>query len=370
MQLPGEALVIKMWETLTEKGIGSLLRPWSIRRDGRASTDARREEMLVLAQTELDIEAIRRGEKELDKEGNLVSVPLLSHQEQEVISAQLEAPPLMKLLENITHQKMADVLHDEVTISKILLHAEEELLKGGGEEPVKVTILKMLVHAEQELLKGGDEEPKEYVADDWLRRWRDSAKDISSDDLQQLWGKILAGEFRNPGTYSLRTLEFVKSLTQGEAEAIASIGPYTMGCFGVIFNEPNGFMEDKGIDSRKLVELQELGILLNAQPYPYWVSTNESGRFCNVLLVGSKVIFITSPVTSQELTFSAFCLTKLGKEMLSLGQFDADEDYVLHVARCIKAKGFNVQVGRWWAFGREARMFDLGEISMFDLKDV
>jgi len=47
VDFPGEKLIIKMWETLTEKGVGGLLRPWQIRREGRTTTDVRKEELLV-----------------------------------------------------------------------------------------------------------------------------------------------------------------------------------------------------------------------------------------------------------------------------------------------------------------------------------
>ena len=43
MEFPGEKLVIRLWETVTEKGIGSWLRPWQNRREGRAQIDVQQE---------------------------------------------------------------------------------------------------------------------------------------------------------------------------------------------------------------------------------------------------------------------------------------------------------------------------------------
>ena len=65
MDFPGEQLVIKLWETVAEKGIGSLFKPWQMRREGRASIDLKREELLVIAQAERDADLIRRGELSL-----------------------------------------------------------------------------------------------------------------------------------------------------------------------------------------------------------------------------------------------------------------------------------------------------------------
>ncbi|MEW6673943.1 MAG: hypothetical protein AB1427_19795 [Thermodesulfobacteriota bacterium] len=56
MEWPGEQLLIKMWETHSEKGIGSLLRPWQIKREGFAHIELRRAELIALAQAEKDAE--------------------------------------------------------------------------------------------------------------------------------------------------------------------------------------------------------------------------------------------------------------------------------------------------------------------------
>lgn len=54
--------------------------------------------------------------------------------------------------------------------------------------------------------------------DDWVTRFFRYAQDISSEQMQVLWGRILAGEIRRPGAFSLRTLDFVRNMTKTEAE--------------------------------------------------------------------------------------------------------------------------------------------------------
>lgn len=56
MGWPGEQLVIRLWDTLSEKGVGSLLRPWQMKREGMAQIEIRRAELLALAQAEKDAE--------------------------------------------------------------------------------------------------------------------------------------------------------------------------------------------------------------------------------------------------------------------------------------------------------------------------
>lgn len=60
--------------------------------------------------------------------------------------------------------------------------------------------------------------------DDWVTRFLKYAQDVSSEQMQGLWGRILAGEIRRPGTYSLRTLDFVRNMTKPEAELLQHVG--------------------------------------------------------------------------------------------------------------------------------------------------
>ena len=52
MEFPGEKLVIKMWETIFDKGIASWLQPWHEKRVAKAKIKIRELDMLALAKAE------------------------------------------------------------------------------------------------------------------------------------------------------------------------------------------------------------------------------------------------------------------------------------------------------------------------------
>ena len=52
---------------------------------------------------------------------------------------------------------------------------------------------------------------------DWLMRFFDAVGYISSEELQQLWGRVLAGEVKKPRSCSLRTLDILRNMTSEEA---------------------------------------------------------------------------------------------------------------------------------------------------------
>jgi uncharacterized repeat protein (TIGR03899 family) len=58
----------------------------------------------------------------------------------------------------------------------------------------------------------------ENIDQDWITRFFKIAEDISNDEMQKLWGRILSGEVKQPGSFSLRTLNLLKDLNKQEAE--------------------------------------------------------------------------------------------------------------------------------------------------------
>jgi len=58
----------------------------------------------------------------------------------------------------------------------------------------------------------------ENVDDDWIAQFFSTAKDVSNEMMQDVWGRVLAGEINKPGSYRLRSLECLKVLSQEEAE--------------------------------------------------------------------------------------------------------------------------------------------------------
>ncbi len=59
----------------------------------------------------------------------------------------------------------------------------------------------------------------EDIDPDWFNQFIQQAEEISSKLMQELWGKILAGEIARPGTFSFKSLTILKRMTNKEAIA-------------------------------------------------------------------------------------------------------------------------------------------------------
>lgn len=268
MEIPGEALVAKLWETVADKGIANLLKPWQMRREGRASIELRREEALVMAQAERDADLIRRGEislVEVNSPPRALADRSITREGKKRIEPYFDSNELVRMATNVA---LADTVRRELNVANALLHAEAEL-ENDTQTP-----------------------PDESIDNDWLFRWRDCASQVSSDELQTLWGKILAGEIKAPGSYSLRTLEFLKNLSQSEAAAITKLSQFVINEH-MIFKDPD-LLSNEGISFDFLLNMENLGVISGAglNLHTTWEST-ETSHFICALTSNEMVLVIT-----------------------------------------------------------------------------
>lgn len=68
-----------------------------------------------------------------------------------------------------------------------------------------------------------ESENSEALDPDWFFSFAKFAEDIHSPAMQSLWGKIIAVELAQPGSFSLRTLALLKQLTQRDAKLFSKI---------------------------------------------------------------------------------------------------------------------------------------------------
>src|SRR4030095_11045564 len=69
----------------------------------------------------------------------------------------------------------------------------------------------------------------EPVNEDWAFRFFQAAKDVSDEEMQSLWARILSAEIAHPGSYRLRTIEFLRTLAKDEALMYADLCRFMFG---------------------------------------------------------------------------------------------------------------------------------------------
>lgn len=336
MQAPGEALLAKFWETIAEKGIGSLFKPWQLRREGRAAIDLRREEILMLAQAEADAERIRSGEVSYKGPSRINLLSSTQSAPGERQEPRIDADALAALCAEV---QIAEEVRKQVNVTKALLHAEEEL-ESSDQEP-----------------------PEESVNDDWLYRWRESASQVSTEELQNLWGRLLAGEVKAPGRYSLRTLEFLRNLNKEEAAAINSLSQFRIG--GEIFRQATEILDNEGVTFGFLLSMQQLGVLAGVEAVGLELTqpSVQADTFVRPLQSNGMVLVAKGPDASAKLKLPVYQVTSIGNQVMSLGTFKANIGYLRKIGEHIKSQGFEVELAKCVDVGpNQIRYFDAEQL--------
>lgn len=155
------------------------------------------------------------------------------------------------------------------------------------------------------------------IDDDWLNLYARLAEDKSSEELRSLFGKILAGEIRKPGTFSLRTMQFVSALSREEAHKISDFLAFAiMGIVPMVGDVNTETMP--GFRLRQL--MHELGIASTANTVGGLQYNIKIGARNRIGLSATDGIILINNLRDEDLPFSIECqaLTAIGKELLAI----------------------------------------------------
>ncbi|WP_256831750.1 DUF2806 domain-containing protein [Pseudomonas sp. Pse1] len=321
MNAPGEKLIALMWKTLVKDGAGSLLKPLQIRRESRANAEARRHELLMLAQIEMDVADVRAGRAQYLPDGSLKKTGN-EYKELSSPNGALRIEPSLSLHPDlITSKNHAEFIREEINQCKAIIYAEMQL--------------------------SDDTQPpsSEEIDNDWLHAWRDHAGKTSNENIQKLWGSVLAGELKCPGSYSLRTLEFLRCLSKQEAELIQRIAPFAL--YSQIIWRNIKTLEQAGISYGALLKLQELGIIFGVETDSTTMDFKSTvpDKFVKTFTLHGRVAIATHQDKYKIVDLPVINITTIGREVIRLGQYQPNAPYFSSLCKTIADKGFSVEIG-------------------------
>lgn len=109
-----------------------------------------------------------------------------------------------------------------------------------------------------------DAKPEE-MDEDWIAHFFSKCEIVSDEQMQILWGRILAGEANKPRTFTKRTLDIVSAMDKADAELFTRICQFTFISCGrsvLFFDNLNNSIYKAKIGVDDIVNLQAMGILV------------------------------------------------------------------------------------------------------------
>ncbi len=170
-----------------------------------------------------------------------------------------------------------------------------------------------------------EEVSNEPVNEDWISSFFNFIANVSDEKMQILWGKLLAGEIKQPGSVSIRTLDTLRKLTHKEVVIFQKIAPYVLHCVGdnsksfqdyfLIDEEtPKDILNEAGITFPDILTLRDTGLLtydrLISVGFDLKPTESES-----VYSYDKKVEIRNNSESDVKFTVDAYLLTSVGSEL-------------------------------------------------------
>lgn len=303
-------------------------------------------------------------EKLLDVVSNAVGALCAPWQTKRVARAEAEADRIKAIESAKTVALLAENSERYIALSNI----EKRVI--AKEEKRQKNIENVLLVSAQ-ALKDEPVVSEEPVNPDWATRFFDIAQDISDDAMQDLWGRILAGEVKRPQSYSLRTLEALRNITREEAELFEKAAQYVLydGSY-YLYRFSDSTNIKAHIEYSEIARLVEIGLLQagNSVSQNYY---NPDGaiRDAHLFYGGKYVAFIKITPEIKQLSIPIYSLSKAGEELYKLIQVNTDVKYFEKVLRDIQQrnKKCNIKYAKFKWLDTLKEEFEYNDESMIEI---
>lgn len=279
----------KLIEVLSA-GVGGLSKPYLMRK----TADAKAYEIKVISQ------AIKENQDDLKGSG-------FNEETLSLISLDDNSPRNNLSLEKRTQQRV-------------------EYKEQKRQKNIESITQKAAESLESESVVSGDP-----VDEDWISRFFDYAEDISSEDMQELWARILAGEIKKPKSYSMRTLDILRNLSTEEAEVFIKFGSFAIlsegTAFLLNFKGEKLLEEEYQLNFRERLLLEELG-LLAANDLQFKIMKTADDPKSIVFIIKNTIVIQEKLARKPEQQLQILVFTKIGQELLQLIKAEPQKAYL------------------------------------------
>ena len=273
----------------------------------------------------------KAAEIRAESRGRVKLIGTSSHQ----LADQMKVDP--EYVKAAAHKFTQKVVREQINLDKTTAAAYEELERG----PTSAT-------------------PVADISEDFLNAFEREASQMSSEHMQRLFGKILAGEVKNPSAFSIKTVKQVAQLDNRAATSFRLLcslvcslrsGNHIWDARVVSFgtNAGSNSLQQYGLSFDQLNVLQEYGLIIS--DYSSYVDLG-----CAILKNNSLAIPLTyqkqqyglvpKVPTNEAVKFHVHGvgLSRTGKELLDVMDIEPNEAYTAALVTFFDSQGYEFKL--------------------------
>jgi len=181
------------------------------------------------------------------------------------------------------------------------------------------------------------------IDEDWIEAFFRECEDISDEQMQTIWSRILSEESKSRGSFSRRTLKLLSTFNKEEANLVTFFGKFVWQAKSltpILTTDKQGNTDD--ITFAELSILDSLGVIQQGIGYGL-IFGEKTGT---VLYYGQPVSVEFKEDTPETWTFPTgpAVLTPLGAELMKICGSTPDPDYLAKVIKKIEAEDSQVKL--------------------------
>jgi len=165
------------------------------------------------------------------------------------------------------------------------------------------------------------------VDPDWMNTFSSKSELASSENIQNMWARILAGEIRKPGKFSLSTLRFISELDKETAAHFEKLSPY-------VFNRGLAGVEKSLFPS--ILALADTGIISSHSPLLLTLA-NNTARYETLVGNGMAIVILKEADDKKIEISNVYPLTRVGRDLSKIVRIDTTkeilEEIVPHIGK-------------------------------------
>ena len=177
--------------------------------------------------------------------------------------------------------------------------------------------------------------------EDWKTRFFRTSEDISTSHMQELWGRVLAGEVAKPGTFSLRTLETLRNLSSREAAAFESARYLAAEGRILKLGGDQGGLDEFGLSFEKILLLRDAGLLADGDTLLVRI-TLTGEETSSELVYNGQILLLELPPNLRQIDFHNYPFTEAGRELIRLIDPQPNMPYLRKLAAINSSVKFSI----------------------------
>lgn len=186
------------------------------------------------------------------------------------------------------------------------------------------------------LKKLNDCSKPELIEDDWLNLFMDKARLVSNEDVQLLWGKILAEESIYKGSISRQLLNILSMMDRESAETFTSLCQFSFCLYGsdgghdrqplILYSLIDQYFSKYNISMDALRTLESLGLIevnYSFDDFSY-TARLDKGYYTHIVYGNNRLDFSTP---TKEIMLGSVILKKAGRELANIIDANISQEF-------------------------------------------